>query len=326
MLANGACLPAFQPIHLKMVRLMKPSLLGGTMRSWISWIMLIVLLAIPATASAQSPIVLGSVSIQLLPEFDQPSMLVIYDFILNESTTLPADLQVRIPLDGNLIAVAYNQDGNLFNAPYEAPYIEGDWQVIKLAVDSYTTYHIEYYAPLTRVELQRTYEFLWPGDYATERFDLHLKVPVDTTEIVTDPQMTETKGTGDDDTYMQWGTDNLQEGEQVPVKITYVKTTERLSTSGATLQAGTVDDNTPGRVSLNNYLPYILGGLGVFLILAGLYYFWPSGLRQIRPRKRRRSTNPPDKGEQIYCHQCGQRAQSGDRFCRTCGTRLRLDH
>ena len=178
------------------------------------------------------------------------------------------------------------------------------------------TYHLEYYAPLSRDGLQRTYAFQWPGDYATQTFDLRLRVPLDTTEVTTDPEMVESPSTGDDDAYLEWSTEGLRAGRQIPITISYTRTSDRLATSGA---------DTAGRVSLNNYLPYIFALLGVFLILAGGYYFWQSGLRPPPARRRRRSTGQSDTDEQIYCHQCGQRAQAGDRFCRTCGTRLRLD-
>jgi len=295
------------------------------MRIWTSLIMLFILLAFPVSGSAQNQITLGTVSIQFWPEYDQPSMLVIYDFTVSESTALPVDLAIRIPLDANLSAVAYEEDGTLLNASVEAPILEDDWQVITLTANAYTMYHLEYYAPISRDGLQRTFTFQWPGDYATQTFDLRLRLPLDTTEVTTDPEMVESPSASGDDTYLEWNTENLRAGQKIPVAITYTKTSEKLATSGAAVQAGQVNEDTPGRVSLNNYLPYIFAVLGLFLILAGGYYFWRSGFRPTPARRRRRSASQSDTDEQIYCHQCGQRAQAGDRFCRTCGTRLRLD-
>jgi hypothetical protein len=28
---------------------------------------------------------------------------------------------------------------------------------------------------------------------------------------------------------------------------------------------------------------------------------------------------------ELYCHECGTRAQTGDRFCRVCGSKLRVE-
>jgi hypothetical protein len=295
------------------------------MRNWILLCLLACCAVYPLPVSAQNQIVLNTFTVQLWPEFDQPSMLVIVDFTIDQGETLPVDIAMRMPPESNLIAVAFEQDGNLLNVPFEQPGLDGDWQVVTIRVETNTTYHIEYYAPLTRVDQQREYEFLWPGDYAIADFQFRLKVPPDTTEVNTDPAMTETDPTGSGDRYLEWGAKNLDAGQQVPVSISYIKTTDRLSTSGAALQAGTVDENTSGRVSLNNYLPYILAGLGFLLIVAGGLYFWQYGQRQTRPRKRRRSADQSSTDDQAYCHQCGVRAQPGDRFCRTCGTRLRQE-
>ena len=195
--------------------------------------------------------------------------------------------------------------------------------MVTLTVDTATTYHIEYYAPLNRSDSQREYDFLWPGDYAVKTFNVSVRPPIDTTEITTDPQMKDATPEGDTPTTLEWGTSDLEAGEQLPIRVTYTKTSDRLGVSDQPLETGVVDENTPGRISLNNYLPYILGGLGFLLILIAGLYFWQSSKDKSAPRKRHRSQPDEANGKDIYCHQCGKRARPGDRFCRTCGTRLR---
>ncbi len=296
----------------------------GSLRKWLFLPLLFALLiTITFPSSAQAEIALDTVSVQLWPEFDQPAMLVVYDFTLPEGASLPLDVTLRIPTDATLIAVAYAPAGNLLNAPYQEPYEEGGWQLVTLTVDTVAPYHLEYYAPLTRVELQRDYVYLWAGDYAVNTFNVSVKVPVDTTEFTTDPQMKDATPEGSAQTYLEWGTSNLGADQQLPIRLTYTKTSDRLSVSDQPLETGTVDESTQGRVSLSNYLPYILGGLGVFLIVGGGIYFWQSSKGKPRPRRRHTSHAVDDESENVYCHQCGKRAQAGDRFCRTCGTRMR---
>ena len=296
----------------------------GNLHRRLFVLLLFVLLIIPFPVNAQEEVKLEAVSVQLWPEFDQPEMLVIYDFTLADDVSLPVNVTLRIPSDATLIAVAYAPPGsNLLNAPYEEPYIDGSWQVITVIVDTAATYHVEYYAPLNFSDTQREYDYLWPGDYAVNLFNLSMKVPVDTTEVSTTPQMTETLSEDGSQSFLSWNTSGLESGEQVPIAITYIKISDRLSMSEQPLETGTVDENTQGRVSLNNYLPYILGGVGVLLIVAGGLYFWQSSKGKPEPRKRHRTRAQDDDSEVVYCHQCGKRAQSSDRFCRTCGTRLR---
>ena len=77
------------------------------MRKWPIFVLLLVILVIPITVGAQGEVKLKSVDVQLLSEYDQPSMLVIHEFTVDEGTSLPAKVTVRFPKEGNLYAVAY---------------------------------------------------------------------------------------------------------------------------------------------------------------------------------------------------------------------------
>jgi hypothetical protein len=126
-------------------------------------------------------------------------------------------------------------------------------------------------------------------------------------------------------TTLEWETTNLEAGQQLPIKMTYTKTSDRLSISDQPLETGIVDDNTAGRISLSNYLPYILGASGILLILTGGLYFWQASKGRRGRRQRHQARDEESAGGDVYCHQCGKRAQPADRFCRTCGTRLRKE-
>ena len=117
----------------------------GSLRKWLLLPLLFALLAIPIPVSAQAGVTLDTFTVQLWPEFDQPAMLVIYDFTLPQNIDLPVDISLRIPADANLIAVANAPAGNLLNVPYQEPVKEGDWQIVSLTIDTATVYHIEYY-------------------------------------------------------------------------------------------------------------------------------------------------------------------------------------
>ena len=119
----------------------------------------------------------------------------------------------------------------------------------------------------------------------------------------------------------------LASGEQFTLNLEYKKTSNTLIASSQGVQpVAPVDASTTGRVSLNNYLPYVIGGLGVIMIVGGLVYYWQSGKRNGGKKSRRRqsvNTEQEEAQSDVYCAQCGTRAHGGDRFCRTCGSRIR---
>ena len=63
-------------------------------------------LAFPLQAAAQDEIQIASLDVKLWPEYDQPSMLVIYDFQVRQDAPLPLRMNIRLPQDASIHAVA----------------------------------------------------------------------------------------------------------------------------------------------------------------------------------------------------------------------------
>jgi hypothetical protein len=297
----------------------------STMRKWSLILLLGMFFVFPGFVFAQSNLTLINVSVQLWPEYDQPSMLVITDFEVPVTTTLPVDLTFRIPKDAHLIAVAsYTADGSLANAVFEGPKDDGEWQVFTITLDS-TAARFEYYQPITFNGKQRIFSYLWDGEYAVDVFDIQVLEPADTTSLTTTPKLASIEQK-DGLKYFHGDPVKLANGEQFALNLEYQKSSDALITSAPGVQpAAPVDENTPGRVSLNNTLPYLIGGLGVIMIVGGLVYYLRSGNAGLKKSRRRQhaNANAEESESDVYCAQCGTRAHNGDRFCRTCGARLR---
>jgi hypothetical protein len=286
------------------------------------------ILVFPASlASAQSNITLPLVSVQLWPEYDQPSMLVITDFEIPAETTLPVNLTFRIPKDANLIAVAiYTADGLLDdNVIFDNPKVNNEWQVFTMTMTTHAA-RFEYYDALAFNGNQRNYTYVWNGRYAVDQFHIRVLEPLDTISLTTTPALLSISKE-EDRKYFSGDMGRLTLEEKFSLDLEYEKTSKSLVFESQGVQpSAPVDENTPGRVSLNNSLPYAIGGLGLILLIGGSIYFWQSGrvLPAVKPRRRSSSKIPSNSGNSdAYCPQCGARAQAGDRFCRTCGARLR---
>lgn len=297
------------------------------MRKLLVILMLGVIFAFPSSfVFAQTDITLPSVSVQLWPEYDQPSMLVIADFQLTAATALPAKLTFKIPQDANLIAVAtVASDGGFINAVFDGPKAAGEWQTFTITISQSSVYRFEYYQPITFNGNKRVFSYLWDGSYPVDAFNVMVLEPIDVTAFSMAPKY-ESISQQNGSNYYDTGIVQLASGEQFTLNLSYDKTTDTLAAPADGIQpAAPVDENTTGRVSLNNSLPYIIGGFGVVLIIGGIVYYWQAGRKSPKSSRRRSHSHAEseESGEDAYCPQCGARAKAGDRFCRVCGARLR---
>lgn len=291
------------------------------------WLILLTALALifPSPARAQTPVALESLKVMLWAEYDQPSVLVIYDFTLTAETSIPASMDLRFPKEANVTAVAYQSGADLLLANYQTKAEDdANWQVITLFLTERTNYHIEYYRPLEREGDKRSFTYQWTGDYPVNEFDIEVQVPDDSKEVQTDPAIPLMQN----QPFLSGGAlmSGLGQGESYKLELEYSRSAETPVVTPASSQVepvAPVDENTDGRSTLDN-LPLFLGGFGVALILAALFYFFRSQSSPARASKpRKRSQGSPEPSMPSYCPECGTRSQEGDRFCRTCGSKLR---
>jgi hypothetical protein len=292
------------------------------MRKWL-FLILAGCLVFPSAGQAQGSLRLETLTVRLWSEYDQPSMLVILDFTVPSDTTLPATVGVRIPQDANITAVAYQSGSQLLNAEYSGPETAGAWQVINIFVKEYSTYHIEYYQPIERKGTERSFTYLWSGEYAVNTFRIEIQVPLDSTAVKSRPalpfapseQFLSSRATAN----------NLEAGETYQLNLQYSRTSDEtiLPPSSPQVTASEpITQNTPGRITLDS-LPYILGGVGLLLVLGAGYYFLQSKSVRVPGPRKRQSGRKDVESANVYCHECGTRAHADDRFCRVCGTKLR---
>jgi hypothetical protein len=302
----------------------------------ISILTFLLLLCLPWSTYAQQAVTLSEAEVSLWPEFDRPTMLVIYRLTLSPQVALPAAMRLRIPAAaGAPNAVAARQpDGSLINIPHKEKEA-GEWTWVEFQATT-PELQIEYYDPgLVKDGQSRHFEYYWPGDYAVDAFTVEVQQPVGASQMSIKPGMVSTQPGEDGLTYYLVDVGSLVEELPIQLTVDYEKSDDQLSSDNVPVEpSGPLDATASGRKTMTSVLPWLLGGLGLLLIVGGGLWYWQSGRGQEQPKKEihprrkvsERSETGVDSSESgfVYCHNCGKRASAGDRFCRSCGTQLRL--
>lgn len=318
------------------------------MRNWILNLSLVLLmylgLFIPS-ARAQNLVSLSNAEVDLWPEYDQPTVLVIYRLTLSSDTTLPAEMTVRIPAAaGEPYAVAVKQvtstsTGNdLFKIAYDRQ-VDGNWGLITFTA-TMPEVQIEYYDPqLAKQGATRHFEYNWPGDYNVDSLVIQVQQPFDAADMKIAPAPDNSTTGQDGLVYYNKRVGGLTAGQTFDLTVDYQKSSDSLSIENLTIRPSAPVSNVASgwKNQVLAVLPWILGVVGILLIVGGGWWYWQSGKGgensgrdRAQPRRRRRSVAAQGSGGTgtegyVYCHQCGRRAAPNDRFCRACGTRLRVE-
>lgn len=305
------------------------------------FIVLLISFSVVGPIAAQSnPTQMSSLAVELWPDYDRPSMLVLLTAGLPENTPLPTTLTIPIPNDAEIHAVAsFNEAGALMS---DVDYTVENSQ-LTLTTPS-NRFRVEYYSPYEVDGSEISYTFEWVSDLAIDQVTTVVQQPAAATDFRVTPAATSSAATrGDGLTYHTLPARPVGAGEPFTVEVAYTADEPALSappqSQAATDTNTTTPDETPATGSGFDPI-WLLIGAGVLALVGGAWYV---GQRQGRSGSRARKPQPtrPNKPKSSsparptaptsasstakFCHNCGQRAQPGDTFCRKCGTQLKSD-
>jgi hypothetical protein len=289
------------------------------------------------TVGQTQEIALDTVSVDIWPENDRPSVLVIMHVKLSAQVNLPAEMSIRIPAAaGQPFAVAWqSSDKALFELKYDTKAAK-DWTEIEFIAPS-SDIQIEYYDPtIKKTGSKRDFTFHWSEKYPVQNLTLQIQQPVNATNMTFNHNVGSGHIGDDGLTYYSLVVGNVNAGTAVDLAMSYNKQDDTLSAQQFQKAQPNqpIDGGASGRVAFDQFLPWGVGGLGLLLIAAGSFWYWKTGRApstQTASGRLRHSSARLDKpvsaaagaGESAFCHQCGKKAGPGDVFCRACGTKLR---
>jgi zinc-ribbon domain len=268
--------------------------------------------AAPGAAKGQPR--LGSMQIQIWPEYDRPAALVILKAELAADALLPADVSLRIPASsGGPAAVAYAsaENGELSNLKYDRSDAK-DFITLRFSVPD-RFFHVEFYDHFLTGASERDYKYAWPGDLPVGQLSVVIQEPAGASDLSVRPDLGESAAGAEGLRYRSAQLGSFDAGKQLPIEIRYTKTDARPSAEILKLNPAAAVPVTSRETATAAPSRLLLAlGIALPLILAAMagYFLW-----------RRRARSAAERGPG-FCSQCGHRIAPGDRFCSKCGAAL----
>jgi hypothetical protein len=310
-------------------------------KRWFYWLLALVVISslyLPASVRAQSETRLSALTIELWPEYDQPTMLVILRGTLAPETTLPTSVTVHIPASANGPHAVAVQDANgqLTDAQFVTT-LQADSLAVTLQA-TLPSFQVEYYDAMLKIEGEaRQYAFAWTADFAVTAATLRVQEPVNVRNLSGEPPLA-LAGTSDTGlSYYTASLGALTAGQAITAQINYTKPDAQLSLAQVTAQPPVAtpvlvvtQPTAMSEAQLQQWLAMALLVVSIGLVGLG-FLFWrrtrAAPTQPTRSHGRRSTNNPPPASPPAmttkYCTQCGQPVEPEDRFCRHCGNAVR---
>ncbi|MGB8647246.1 MAG: hypothetical protein WCF84_18555, partial [Anaerolineae bacterium] len=235
-------------------------------------------------ALAQGPVDdrLANLSVNVWPEYDQPSVLVLYEGEMAAKDKFPRDVSFLVPTGAQVVATAYvGTSGDLLNT--DAPKIQdqGDGYTLLTISLPQSKFHIEYYYNPLQGSPDKTMTFVYKAAQSADNIDLEVQQPLKAENFVTDPAAIVKSTDPHGFVLHKFSYATLAMGKTLSVKVSYTKSDPNPSTSAlpapnpstAPSQSGA---NAPASSSLSN--TEVLAGILIALALAvaalGGFYWW----------------------------------------------------
>jgi hypothetical protein len=265
---------------------------------------------------------INALVVDLWPDYDRTSVLVLLTGTLAADTKLPATVILPLPETAQLHAVARidSSDGVMKDDIISSLEPDGLW-----FTTSDLRFRVEYYLPYTANNNQRTFNFTWLAGLAVNNFQLKIQRPISASFLSTEPlSMNVIKGQ-DGFTYYAFPVQDVPAGQSFSVDVDYTMNTDQLS--AASLTPPSTDVQKPGLTStskigtdINWFIVAVVTG-GVIIVI--IFVWQISTRRGTFNRFETKDVKVQKQSQAEFCRNCGNPIDIDDRFCRHCGTALR---
>ena len=278
--------------------------------------------AVPAAAAATAP----TLDVDILPEHDDPRVLVIYRGTLPEGAP-PYQVTFSIPGASQVHALAYRRGDQLFSTVYDAR-PEGNRLQVTFALPE-REFQFEYYMEFTARRPERRFSIALTFPFAVDLLRIAVEQPARASNFRVFPEGE--KLTSGGFTYYLLTQSRVGAGQPVTVRAVYAKPDDEpsLPRSSAPVAAPPAAAPAPSALSPYIWIAIIVAGVVIAAAILAAPFLRRDRDRSSRrpappppPRKRRQPQGQQEGQPRRYCENCGARARPEDRFCSQCGRPL----
>ena len=287
----------------------------------------VLLNASPAMA-ASGPNALDGLKVSYWPEYDKPSVLLIYRGKVS-ATSLPATVRLLVPKNALIAATSTIDTNGQFDydkawATHKTKTV-GDFQELTFETTN-PEFQAEVYYMALGDTVSRKLPLLFAAPANIDNLRVEIQEPKNATKFKTEPA-TKDISTGDGFQYHNYTYDNVPAGRELSFNVSYDKSGSEPSVNS---QQQTVTGSPGSRGSLTVILLSLVGVIAIG-IAASIWRVKTVAAKKkpliVRPIKKRnkqqnsqKSQKSPSKGK--FCADCGEALKEKDSFCPGCGTQV----
>ncbi len=306
---------------------------GVWLRGWSVLVGVLALLVamVPSSSLAEGSLRLKQVSVSLMPEYDDPRVLVMYTGEVTQGTSLPVQIKFRVPSKVAMTATcSIYPNGKHSNEPYDLKEDDGYATVTYRLTEP--KFHVEFYAKAPEGQTDKSFSYDFQSFFPIDNLEFGIQQPLRATNFNVTPaaQPAGTDSEGFQFYHLTYS-DVKPDDKPVQLKVSYTKTDP--NPSKAKGQSGT------GGSKNDDYKP-LLVLIGVMMAGAiGYFAFSSYRRRRLAPAYSRPATRAARRemamaavggsggipksvstsGGRGFCSNCGASLDKDDRFCPSCG-------
>jgi hypothetical protein len=206
-----------------------PDLSGKCKLRATTFLLLIFLAAAPAASgAAQAPVTaIDTLDVEIWPDYDRPSVLVLLTGALPAGTTFPASVTLDLPEGARVNAVARidSENGTMTDDIFSSAEISD--------MLNFTTpdprFRVEYYVPYTADDMQRSFDYTWPAQIPVKSFHLRVQRPAPASALRTEPAADDERKSSDGFEYHIFSARAVPAGQPFSLHVVYTMDSARLS-------------------------------------------------------------------------------------------------